>query len=234
MGRKKKPDEERIAVAQRLRQIWDERKKVAKYTQVDASIEMDMSQSSISDYLNARIPLGFEAASKFARFLQCKPSDFDPRFRTIEATIHNVSAFANLAEPSPDYVVRAKVPLLAWNRASQWHDPESRSSDEWVAASTELSPKAFALRLQGDSMLNPYGAPSFFDGMLLIVEPEWAVSRGEFVIAMLENSEEPIFRQLVVEGPGRYLKALNPHYPLINLGKNTQIIGAVREAKALL
>lgn len=234
MARKRKSDQERIAVAGQLRRVWDERKKAAKFTQLDASVDMDMSQSSISDYLNARMPLGFEAAIKFARFLKCKPSDFDARFREIEATVRNVSAFDSVAESASEYVVRAKVPLFAWSQAAQWPDVDARVTAEWVTASADVGPQAFALHLQGDSMLNPHGAPSFFEGMLLIIDPAPAATRGDFVIATIGSTEEPIFRQYVIEGPDKYLKALNPRYPLIELGESAQFLGVVREAKVLL
>ena len=39
---------------------------------------LGFTQSALSQYLNGRIPLNFEAAAKFAGLLQCDVSDFSP------------------------------------------------------------------------------------------------------------------------------------------------------------
>lgn len=71
---------------------------------------------------------------------------------------------------------------------------------------SELEP--YALRVVGDSM-----APEFWDGCVVIVDPSMGAVDGTFVVA--ESAGEVMFRQLVVEGERRLLKALNPNYPTI-------------------
>lgn len=66
----------------------------------------------------------------------------------------------------------------------------------------------YALQVLGDSM-----APEFWDGCVVIVDPGAAARDQAYVIA--EQDGEVIFRQLVIEGERRFLKALNANYPTI-------------------
>ncbi len=97
--------------------------------------------------------------------------------------------------------------------------------DAGVTADAELSGCAehepYALRVIGDSM-----APEFADGHILIIEPVLSAETGRFVIADYEG--ETWFRQYVVEGDRRYLKALNPAHPAIEItSANFHIRGLV-------
>jgi SOS-response transcriptional repressor LexA len=65
---------------------------------------------------------------------------------------------------------------------------------------------AFALMVLGDSM-----APEFVDGDIIIIEPEGLARDGAYVLAQTDG--EWIFRQLLRQGDGWQLKALNPAYP---------------------
>ena len=65
--------------------------------------------------------------------------------------------------------------------------------------------ESFALRVVGDSM-----APEFDDGDIIIIEPDGAVGDGSYVLAQVQ--QEWTFRQLVRDGAGWRLRALNPRY----------------------
>jgi SOS-response transcriptional repressor LexA len=56
-----------------------------------------------------------------------------------------------------------------------------------------------------------------------VAKPE----HGRFVIARPESDDEPVFRQLIVEGRKRYLQTLNTYWPqrVIELRGNDQIVG---------
>jgi SOS-response transcriptional repressor LexA len=66
--------------------------------------------------------------------------------------------------------------------------------------------ESFALRVLGDSM-----APEFAEGEIIIIEPDGALREGCFVLA--QAAGEWTFRQLVRDGEGWRLHALNPAYP---------------------
>ena len=73
------PEEKRIADA--LKTIWKAKQKERKFSQLNAAGEMDFSsQSTISQYINGKIPLNTDAKIKFAKFLGVSVIDFDPDF----------------------------------------------------------------------------------------------------------------------------------------------------------
>lgn len=66
--------------------------------------------------------------------------------------------------------------------------------------------ESFALMVLGDSML-----PEFEERDIVIIEPGGLLKHGSFVLAFVE--EEWTMRQLVRDGEGWLLQALNPFYP---------------------
>ena len=47
------------------------------------------------------------------------------------------------------------------------------------------------------------------------------------MIVRLDDAQESTFKQLVVDGPQRFLKPLNPRYPVIPINGNATIVGVV-------
>ncbi len=54
----------------KLTETWDRKRRELGLTQADLAQSLGMSQSSVSDYLNGKMPLGLEAALKFAEALE--------------------------------------------------------------------------------------------------------------------------------------------------------------------
>ena len=61
----------------------------------------------------------------------------------------------------------------------------------------------------------------------MIVDPQLEAWSGDFVIVRLDDAQESTFKQLVVDGPQRFLKPLNPRYPVIPINGNATIVGVV-------
>ena len=78
----------------------------------------------------------------------------------------------------------------------------------------------FALRVIGDSM-----APEFRDGCIIIIDPEGVISDGCYVLAQHEDGY--IFRQLVYNGSGYLLKALQDGHETIELSDLTPVAGVI-------
>ena len=78
-------------------------------------------------------------------------------------------------------------------------------------------------------MYNPVGEPTFSDGDLILVEPELEAHNGSLVVVTLDDEHEATFKQLVIEGDKKYLKALNPSWPerIIQVNGNATICGVV-------
>jgi len=84
--------------AERLKGIYDERKKELKLSQELLADEFGFSaQSVVNQYLIGRIPLNVKTAVKFAEHLRCRVSDFSP---SIQHEIDRLSRYASeSAEP---------------------------------------------------------------------------------------------------------------------------------------
>ncbi len=82
-------------------------------------------------------------------------------------------------------------------------------------------PKAFLLRVKGDSMTNAH----IKDGDLVVVDPEQSVEIGDVYIALI--GEEATVKRLAKIGKKIYLVPENPVYQPIPLTKETRIIGKV-------
>ncbi|HHL7211537.1 TPA: LexA family protein, partial [Enterobacter hormaechei subsp. xiangfangensis] len=54
------------------------------------------------------------------------------------------------------------------------------------------------------------------------------------VIAKLSDSNEATFKKLVIDGAQKYLKGLNPQWPLVAVNGNCRIIGVAVETKMRL
>ena len=53
-----------------LQEQWDRKRRELDLTQDMVAEKLGISQSSVSDYLNGKMPLGLEAAIKFAQVLE--------------------------------------------------------------------------------------------------------------------------------------------------------------------
>ena len=132
--------------------------------------------------------------------------------------------FSNV-EPGPEIVRR--VPLISWVQAGQWNEVcdvlPLESVLEWIPALARVGPRAFALRIQGDSM-----EPKFPVGAAIVVVPDVHAQQGDYVIVRLDGTDECTFKQLVEDAGKRFLKPLNPRYPLIEVTCNATVVGIVR------
>ncbi|WP_261921805.1 helix-turn-helix domain-containing protein [Shewanella sp. NFH-SH190041] len=142
-------------------------------------------------------------------------------------------------EPSKASVIAAlhsvkKVPIISMIHAGQWHDAcEDTFASEYRETSARVSTKAFALKVVGDSMTNPYGQPSIPEGAFVIVDPCVEAHSGNIVVAKLPSSNEATLKKLVVDGPNRYLMPLNPNYKPIEINDECQIVGVVKQMEIM-
>ncbi|MFI2816785.1 LexA family protein [Vreelandella lionensis] len=94
---------------------------------------------------------------------------------------------------------------------------------------------AFWLEVSGDSMTAPAGVrPSIPEGTLVLVDTGIEATPGKLVVAQLDESNEATFKKYIIESGQKYLKPLNPAYPLIPINGNCRILGVAVEAKTKL
>ncbi|HEX7964973.1 MAG TPA: S24 family peptidase [Gammaproteobacteria bacterium] len=123
------------------------------------------------------------------------------------------------------------LPLISWVQAGQWNDVvdiyRPGEGEKSVYTTRKVGSRAYALRVVGDSMENPNGRPTYPQGSIIIVDPDREAIHGSPVIVRLEDSKQATFKQLVVEGGVRYLKPLNPRYPIMKVDRKASFCGVV-------
>lgn len=125
------------------------------------------------------------------------------------------------------------VPLISWVQAGKPRsvsDPyQPGSAEEWEDVMVPVSKTAFALRVRGDSMVAPDGS-GFPEGTIIIVDPALTAKSGDYVVVRFQDSDEATFKRLIVDGPLKLLKALNPSYPAIPVTEDARLSGVVVES----
>ena len=125
------------------------------------------------------------------------------------------------------YAPVSRIPRISWVSAGQFREIDtSRHPDEWDTPSEPMSAQAFSLRVDGDSM-----EPEFPSGCVIFVEPQTEPLSGDFVVVSLDDGHQATFKQLVLDGAQRYLKPLNPRYPIIPIDASARVCGVVREMR---
>ena len=118
------------------------------------------------------------------------------------------------------------LPLVSMVQAGAWSEIQeaSVSDTKLYPCPVNCSKYSFVVRVEGYSMMN-----AFVPGDLLYVDPESQPINGSFVIARLDDENQATFKQLIIDGNKKYLKALNPDWPnkFIEINGNCTIVGKV-------
>lgn len=231
MKNKNRLTEEQQKDAERLKAIYESKKKTLGITQQDIADELSITQSAVGHYLNGRNALNVSSALMFAKILEVQIEEFSPHLaRELElmhAAAQNVR-FIGSFEKRPSY------PLISWVNAGAWAEAcepyNVKNIDEWLESDINVEGDGFWLRVQGDSMTAPTGL-SIPEGMDILVDTGREPKNGSLVIAKLDDANEATFKKLVIDGGQKYLKPLNPQYPLMQVNGNCRIVGVVVEAK---
>ena len=82
---------------------------------------------------------------------------------------------------------------------------------EWTVA-IRPSQKAFAVRVMDDSM-----APEFAKGDLVIVDPSKSPQPGNYVLALIQDTDLPTIKELQLNGDKVLLVPKNERYPIMDV-----------------
>lgn len=126
-----------------------------------------------------------------------------------------------------------RYPVISWVAAGAWAEAVEPFppgfSDRYEMSEYDSKGPAFWLEVKGDSMTSSVGQ-SIAEGTLILVDTEADVQPGKLVIAKLADSNEATFKKLVEDGGRRFLKPLNPAYPIEMCAGDCRIIGVVVRA----
>lgn len=248
---KKRPlSPEELQECAALKEIYRQRKAETGLTQEKLANELGMNQGSLSHYLNGRNSLNLGFALDIAPLLGVSVAAFSPRIAAQAQKIRGAieegrSTFlknsadkqreaTNLLGP---HIQVSAYPVLEWVEAidflragKDWSEDSGRS---YEASSFQSDKPCYWLEVHGDSMTAPSGL-SIPEGAQILVEAGAVPASGALVIATPIDANEPTFKRYVQDGGARYLKALNPSYPVVTMDGNWKILGVVREAKVMV
>ena len=72
------------------------------------------------------------------------------------------------------------------------------------------------------------------EGTYVLFDTGREAHNGNLVIAKLVDSNEATFKKLIIDGGQKYLKGLNPAWPLMPINGNCRIIGVAVQTTMLL
>ena len=132
----------------------------------------------------------------------------------------------------PDFLRREadapRIPMVSISQVHKWSEGrESEGARVGTYDAGVCGKDEFALRAEGDAMLNPHGFPSIPDGAVVIVNPTNTARNGSIVVACVGDAEATI-KRLIIDGENRYLKPLNPDYRPTQIDDTCRVIGVVR------
>lgn len=159
----------------------------------------------------------------------------DPEWLLLGTTCEvreNPSSYNN-DNPSQQSPSNNQRPIITAVQASTWSSQTNLSNHpKWLDSPIETSRNAFWLTVIGDSMTSVSGI-SIPEGYLILVEPNQNAKNGDLVVADTEGSTEVTFKKLVIDAGQTYLKPLNPNYRPIEVSNKINIVGVVKQARAL-
>lgn len=127
-----------------------------------------------------------------------------------------------------------EFPLISWVSAGQWLEAvepyKLDEIEEWPETTVSAGADSFWLSVRGDSMTSPVGF-TVPEGMIILVDPTKDAKSGKLVVAKLTNDNEATFKMYLEDAGRKFLKPLNPQYPITEVNGNCTIIGVVVDIK---
>nr|WP_225422580.1 S24 family peptidase [Pseudomonas huaxiensis] len=194
------------------------RMRVLNLTQEQLAERLGVTQGAVGHWLRGKRRISLERMNKMLVALELEME--------MGATY--------LAEEAASYDLPAtyRYPLSDWQRLGSLEGDDAATDSGEVTEYRALG-EAYWLQVEGDAMTAPSGM-SIAAGMLILVDSGVEVQVGKLVIAHLPDSPHAIFRQLVQEGGQRFLKPLNPTYPMMLCSDDCELVGVVVRASLKL
>jgi SOS-response transcriptional repressor LexA len=199
--------------------------------QSDFATMVEKSASAISDMIRGVKSFGEKAARAIEEKAQVESGWLDNDYENLTYALKDPKVIYGDKEDGGEnnleighVPIKGRIPLISWVSAGMFCEAidnfQPGDAEEWVITTATASPNSYALRVRGDSM-----EPEFPAGSIIIVDPLREALPGNFVIA--KNGGEATFKQLTQDGADRYLKPLNPRYPMKLIDEHMMICGVV-------
>jgi SOS-response transcriptional repressor LexA len=193
------------------------RRKDLKLTQADVAKAIGVSKVSVSQWEKGDTSPKGENLYALAKVLRCDVSWLLHGKSKPPLEPSNVTAGPEL---------QGLYPVISWVQAGDWsaiHEISVADAMHYPCP-VKCSKKTFLLEVHGMSM-----SPTFSEGDLIFVDPEVQPISGKYVVARLDDQNEATFKQLIIEGGHKYLKATNPAWPtpIQAINGNCTIVGVV-------
>lgn len=122
------------------------------------------------------------------------------------------------------YRALQKIPLISLSQAGKWRTLMNSKNEflEWTTVSDDISPHAFSVKMDNDSMTSDTGPISITEGSVIIFDPEKTPQSGQVVLAIIGDSA--VIKKLIIDGPSAYLTPIKAGYKTIELESLSQII----------
>ena len=184
--------------------------------------------------------MGFRRASSIQRYFS--EDDFRGAYLTLPIARKFSRAIAGSGDPpiteaevlvlaGPDARLTSgqQVPEVDFVQAGSWATvtDQEPSGVGWVAVNSQIGPRAFALRIRGRSM-----EPLYFEGNIIVVDPDVAPQPGDDVVAKLASDTEATFKRYRQKSRTEVeLFPLNDMFPILTLNARNpgKIVGVVVE-----
>jgi SOS-response transcriptional repressor LexA len=197
-------------------------------SQAEFARKFGLDASYISQILSGHRGFGERSARNFESKIGLPPGSLD------KGRNHSFIREDTNIENAYIHPSTRKSPVISWVQAGEWSEAIDLYSPGFGESMEETphsaSAHAFWLRVVGDSMTSPVGM-SVPEGYLILVDPEAQPENGSLVVAKLDSAQEATFKKLVIDGPNKYLKPLNPNYDPIKINGNCKLIGVVKEIR---
>jgi SOS-response transcriptional repressor LexA len=201
------------------------RMKELDMTQEVLARKLGVTRGAVTHYLAGRRVPPLRQFQKLAAVLKVDPAWL--QFGTSEESKRNIKKTTEKEKLEP---IQNRIPILSWEQVSEFITAPKMANDieEFLPHFYTDKTNWYALRVKGDAMTAPLGnIKSFHEGNILIIDPDKNPSHGDYVIALLPFSKEATFKQYVIDGGIRYLKPLNPQYPITQIDESTHMYGVV-------
>lgn len=189
---KKKLTSEQIADAERLKGIYEAKKKSLDLTMQKIADEMDISLSALGHYFYGRNSLNTKAVSALAKLLQVDVSDISP---SLDKELRQQSQSLQLSLSGSQLQERVPVRLKVIT-------DDGKVSTEPLGGylrldNTHLS--AFGVQIIGTKLW-----PRVKSGEFLVVEPGRVCQPGDDVYVLFKEESQPLITMLMLDSGSGY------------------------------